>query len=416
MKTRHLYTSVLMYSLPKYVPTPASSTSTTITMRHRVNYRDGSNIGARSSTPDRGCHTHSAGFSHEPRTNRLKSRYTVHKPRYSEQHQRYLEDSYEELVESTPRQDASVDEVRTWVLEVFHRRCHPDPERALNGFHWKGRDLHSQRRYLALRLRFRGEPYGYMIAHDIHDAVKESRRRARKRQKEARRQIKKAIKTDGKTAPISVRTPTAQTSPPSASLISTEDSTPSQGGSNIKAQTGPLAIANVNTNCETEVSHPIGENEPQDAIGAVRAKNKLVKIFTISPRTTSGAATVVSPSGVEDSFGDPIPGPKITKAKPKKVRRKGKAIASLESPGSPQNPFLDPEPIRLIDADDFRLESPEDMNWPSAEPPYKWFPGFRKREGGDGKKRIRDKRKEEKTITRGVNYCDETDTDGDVTN
>ncbi|KAF2967894.1 hypothetical protein GQX73_g5720 [Xylaria multiplex] len=366
-------------------------------MLHRANYRDGSNLSARSSTPDRGCHTHSAGFSHEPRTKRSKSRYTVHKPRYSEQHQRYLEDSYEELVESTPRQDAGVDEVRTWVLEVFHRRCHPDPEGALNGFHWKGRDLHSQRRYLALRLRFRGEPYGYMIAHDIHDAIKESRRRAHKRQKEARRQIKKAMKTDGKTAPISGRTPTAQTSPPSTSLASTEGGAPSQGKSNIKAQKGPLAIANINTNHEAETSHLIGDNEPQDAgAGTARVRNKLVKIFTNGPRTCSGAAaiTVMSPSGVEDPFRDPIPGPQITKPKPKpkKAKKKGKALVSLESPGSSQNPFLDPEPMRLIDADDFRLDSPEDTNWPSTGPPYRWLPGFRKRESGDGGKRIRDRR------------------------
>lgn len=87
------------------------------------------------------------------------------------------------------------------MLEAFRRRLHPDPEvrrfgnhlehlprkrtrcygvadslqPVLKEFYWKGRDLHSQRRYLALRLRFRGEPYGYMIAHDIHDAVKVSR-------------------------------------------------------------------------------------------------------------------------------------------------------------------------------------------------------------------------------------------------
>ncbi|KAI1201645.1 hypothetical protein F5X97DRAFT_320044 [Nemania serpens] len=279
-------------------------------------YREGSILGARSSTPDCGSHMHSVGFSHEPRRARSGSRPT------------------EELVRSAPRKDAAVAEVRTWVLEVFHRRCHPDPERALEEFYWKGRDLHSQRRYLALRLRFRGEPYGYLIAHDIHDAVKESRKQSRRGKKEATKQAKKA-KGGQDTHAI----------------------TPSEG--------------------ET-TAHAAKKYEGDTKAIKPKAKRKLAKIFHIrlreppppssSSRTPTVTITAASPPAGEDPFQDPAPAPKKAKPKTEKARKKEKmkekwrkkTTRSLEAHDNAQDPFRDPEPMSLIDADDFRLESSED--------------------------------------------------------
>ncbi|KAI1175359.1 hypothetical protein F4777DRAFT_579029 [Nemania sp. FL0916] len=229
----------------------------------------------------------------------------------------------EELVESTPRVNADVSEVRTWVLEVFHRRCHPDPEGALDGFYWKGRDLHSQRRYIALRLRFRLEPFGYLIAHDIHDAVKasgllsqalnltdkfltsESRERDRKREKTAKRQAKTTSRTI------------------------------------IEPQ---LSFAEIGRNQDAEPKR-------------MKAKKKLGRIIGtsrgISSETTTAAA---SPTGVGDPFRDPVPTFKKPKMKTKKRKRKKEAAASPDSVEGAQDPFQDPEPMHLIDADDYRLD------------------------------------------------------------
>lgn len=99
-----------------------------------ANYRNGFVRNARSFTPD---HIHSVGFAHEPRKTPSISRSAVRKPKYSEQHEQYLKDTWEELVNSTPREDAGVAEVRTWILQVFHRRCHPDPEVKIH-LHFEG--------------------------------------------------------------------------------------------------------------------------------------------------------------------------------------------------------------------------------------------------------------------------------------
>ncbi|KAI1190443.1 hypothetical protein F5B17DRAFT_446915 [Nemania serpens] len=228
---------------------------------------------------------------------------------------------------------------------------------ALGEFYWNGSDLHSQRRYLALRLRFRGEPYGYLIAHDIHDAVRESRKRSRKHKKEATKQARK-----------------------------------------IKWGQG----THTTTSCEEETStHAARKDEPDTKTIQAKAKRKLSEILRINPRappqpsppptssSSSRTATVriaaVPPPDTEDPFQDPIPGfkkakPKTEKAikkkekkeekkvekkeekKEKKMRRRRKTIRSFESQDSVQDPFRDPEPMRLIDADDFRLESSEDTS------------------------------------------------------
>ncbi|KAJ2976492.1 hypothetical protein NUW58_g8072 [Xylaria curta] len=294
------------------------------------------NVGARGSSPDCG-HAHSAGFAHEPRASRSNSRTAIHKPRYSDKHEQYLKDSWEELVETTPREDAGVSEVRTWVLKVFHRRCHPDPENSLSEFRWQGRDLHLQRRYLALRLRFRGEPYGYMIAHDIHDAVKESRKRARRQEKESKKRAKTQL--------------FSETPPP----IEFQDGTPNKGDTNVKhTQKGQVDYAVADR--EPGTTHLTIENQPLDhdsGTSEAKTKKKLAKILTMFPRTTAGVAL---PSA-EDPFRDPTPDSKRTKVKAKKIEKKGKAKTNIESLNDAQDPFRDPEPMcmRLIDADDFRL-------------------------------------------------------------
>ncbi|KAI0457625.1 hypothetical protein F5B21DRAFT_463937 [Xylaria acuta] len=324
-------------------------------MPNGVDYHNGLGPSARSFTPDCGSHTHSAGFTHEPRKTRSNSRSAIHKPKYSEQHQQYLKDSWEELVESTPRQDAGVAEVRTWILKVFHRRCHPDPERALSGFHWKGRDLHSQRRYLALRLRFRREPYGYMIAHDIHDAVKEFRKRGRRREKEAKKQIKKARKTEKKSASELMRTLGRQPSSPASSHVRFQDSAPRKHHKRAKKARKEQAVHS-NSSYRPDANRPAGEAQPQAVeTSTAKAKKRLAKIFTISPRTISPATT--PPVGEEDPFRNPSPSPRgvKTKATKKAKKKKKKVTASLESLDSAQDPFRDPPPMLLVDEEDFRL-------------------------------------------------------------
>ncbi|KAI6091343.1 hypothetical protein F4821DRAFT_226966 [Hypoxylon rubiginosum] len=52
----------------------------------------------------------------------------------------------------------------------------------MDKLHWTGRDLH-RASYLATRHRLRAEADGIIIAHDIHDATKQSRKRARLQEK-----------------------------------------------------------------------------------------------------------------------------------------------------------------------------------------------------------------------------------------
>lgn len=56
-----------------------------------------------------------------------------------------------------------------------------------------------------------------------------------------------------------------------------------------------------------------------------------------------------------DPFQDPIPKPKRQRLKGKS--KKGKVKAIQESPDDALNPFRDPEPMRLIDEQDYRLKA-----------------------------------------------------------
>ncbi|KAI1083509.1 hypothetical protein F5B20DRAFT_527298 [Whalleya microplaca] len=96
----------------------------------------------------------------------------------SQDQKRYLVESWGDIVNYAPSKDASPEEVRTWMLMVLHRRSHLAPETILEKLQWSGRDLH-RATYLALRHRLRAEPDGMVIAHDIHDAAKESRHKKR---------------------------------------------------------------------------------------------------------------------------------------------------------------------------------------------------------------------------------------------
>ncbi|KAI1349638.1 hypothetical protein F5Y01DRAFT_316613 [Xylaria sp. FL0043] len=319
-----------------------------------VSYPDASSSGRRIGTPDSRGHMHTAGFSHGPRTKRAGFKHI------------------EGLIERTPREDAGINEVRSWVLEIFNRRCHPDPERVLNEFFWKGRDLHSQRRYLALRLRFRGEPYGYMIAHDIHDAVQESRKRARKREKEARKQKKKGRKTKGGTPPSI----SASVSP--SPHLQIRESVPRKDKS-TKAKKEQASSVNVNR--EPGPTPALEKDQsPEAKSSTTRAKAKTIFATIFAPNSkiaSSRGATpaVASPPAVEDPFRDPSPELKKTKTKTTKLARKKKwkrPPASPESLGSPR----DPEPMHLIDADDFRLESPENADYDGAAQ-HTWGLGYR---------------------------------------
>ncbi|KAI0848304.1 hypothetical protein F5Y00DRAFT_262688 [Daldinia vernicosa] len=78
--------------------------------------------------------------------------------------------------------NATAENVQTWLAMVLYRRSHPDPQRILDKLPWTGRDLH-RATYLTTRYRLRTESDGWLIAYDISDAVKQSRRRARLRKK-----------------------------------------------------------------------------------------------------------------------------------------------------------------------------------------------------------------------------------------
>lgn len=134
-----------------------------------------------------------------------------------------------------------------------------------------------------------------------------------------------------------------------------------------------------NTPCEEETTtHEAKKDEPDTKASQAKSKRKLSNIFHISPGTSSSStpsrtATVTiaaaSPPDGEDPFQDPIAASKRAKPKTEKTRkkkekreekRKRKITGDIESHDSAQDPFRDPEPLRLIDADDFRLESSED--------------------------------------------------------
>ncbi|KAI0490000.1 hypothetical protein F4859DRAFT_175762 [Xylaria cf. heliscus] len=247
------------------------------------------------------------------------------------------------------------------MLKVFHRRCHPDPERALSGFYWKGRDLHSQRRYLALRLRFRREEYGYLIAHDVHDAIKEFRKRTHRREKDAKKQRKKAKKISNKPTPESPRTPAAQSSLPTPSHVQFQDT-----GSNKRRAKAQKArkeqVAHINNNREPDTPHLTGEAQPQTVeTKTAKVKRRFRNIFiTRIPRSTSAKTMAIAPPvGEDDSFQDPFRDPSPGRRKKNKARKKArkqkKMAASLELLNNSQDPFRDPSPMRLVDAEDFRL-------------------------------------------------------------
>ncbi|KAL7627545.1 hypothetical protein AAE478_001738 [Parahypoxylon ruwenzoriense] len=92
------------------------------------------------------------------------------------------------IVDAAPGRDATAEEVRAWLLMVLHRRSHPDPDRIAEKLPWSGRDLH-RATYLATRHRLRAEADGMIIAHDIHDAAKQSRRKRQGRFKRLKSRI-----------------------------------------------------------------------------------------------------------------------------------------------------------------------------------------------------------------------------------
>ncbi|KAI1776851.1 hypothetical protein F4818DRAFT_411971 [Hypoxylon cercidicola] len=100
----------------------------------------------------------------------------------SNEQRRYLVESWGDIVEHVPGKEATADDVRAWLLMVLHRRSHPDPGRVVDKLRWSGRDLH-RASYLATRHRLRAEADGMIIAHDIHDAAKQSRKRAKRQKK-----------------------------------------------------------------------------------------------------------------------------------------------------------------------------------------------------------------------------------------
>ncbi len=176
-----------------------------------------------------------------------------------------------------------------------------------------------------------------------------------------------------------------------------QDSVPRNGES--KRLKKKQAI-NANINREADANHPIREGESQEVEGSTtKTKKKLAKIFATSPGTTSWRAT---PSGVGVPFRGLIPGPNKTKTRTKKAKRKIKwNTASLESLTSTRDPSRDLEPMRLIDADDFRLESPENMDWPGAFPNDAILPCRRDRDsrklgGEDVQKGKRGKKRDKK--------------------
>ncbi|KAI3331518.1 hypothetical protein HD806DRAFT_162248 [Xylariaceae sp. AK1471] len=264
------------------------------------------------------------------------------------------------------------------MLEVFHRRCHPDPEKALQEFRWRGRDLHTQRRYLALRLRFRGQPYGYMIAHDVHDAVKESRKRTRQREKaakkQAKRQRKRGNKTEWRPTAESAVMPAEQEPYPSSLPAQYPDTIFSQLKTKRKKSKEGKGVKTIREtqavpSSGNEEAHNSGEGsqlQNAETTSTSKAKRRITKILTtISPNPgTTAAEPSVSGNPDLDPFQDPPPELQPKKAKKTKVKAmKGKATSNNQA--SPQkDPFRDPdvESMRLIDADDFRLTSGSGSN------------------------------------------------------
>ncbi|KAJ8124241.1 hypothetical protein O1611_g9400 [Lasiodiplodia mahajangana] len=204
----------------------------------------------------------------------------------------------------------------------------------------------------------------------MHDAVKEFRKRTRQREKEARKRTKGRNGIDMRSLPES-----ASTAAPQASS-SVPPHTPYQGisPSICNTEEGQLVEEQAiytNASRERESTHPVGEDQLQDAeTSRAKVKKKLVKLFTISPRTSSSSSSatmrVESASRGEDPFQDPMPLSRKTKTKAKKAKQRGKAVVSLEPRYNVQDPFRDPEPMRLIDEDDFRLVSPPSEDRPNA--------------------------------------------------
>ncbi|KAI1436088.1 hypothetical protein GGR50DRAFT_693471 [Xylaria sp. CBS 124048] len=288
-------------------------------------------------TIDCGSHDHSAGFSHQPKKRSSKSRATS------------------ELVANTPQKDAGVDEVRNWVLNVFRRRCHPEPEAALQEFHWKGTDLHSQRRYLALRLRFRREPYGYMIAHDIHDAVKESRKRTGREKGRVKRKAKKAVENKPIPEPAMTRREGRSISSSPLILLLDDPPRPDEANTTHGTETHP-----VKTGRPSQLKKSTTAKAMRDILGIFAKPSKKTKLPKHKKPSSSQQGQVP-----EDPFQDPPPAHKEAEKKEKKKAERGSRIwrkknkTATGSTSEPlQDPFRDPvEPMRLVDADDFRVES-----------------------------------------------------------
>ncbi|KAI0391647.1 hypothetical protein F5Y17DRAFT_460673 [Xylariaceae sp. FL0594] len=110
-------------------------------------------------------HYHPIGANHEPQPS----------PRPSET-QPKTEPFRRELVRMVPDRDAGQDEMRTWMLLMLHRRCHPDPPGALEDFNWSGSELHcGADLFQGILDAFLDTPEGRLIAGDVADAFMEKK-------------------------------------------------------------------------------------------------------------------------------------------------------------------------------------------------------------------------------------------------
>ena len=154
---------------------------------------------------------------------------------------------------------------------------------------------------------------------------------------------------------------------------------------------------------EPPQSHSTGKDKPKEVgSSTTRAENKPAENLAITIQRTSPKPRQVSATPSENSSRNPTADAK--KPKPKKEKKRKKEKAKMANSGvlaGGEDPFRDLEPMQVIDADDFRLESSEKPDQPGNSSEEALLPRSRHADsgklGGKSKKKGRRHRGKDKT-------------------